>query len=94
MQVHKVYFGVAASLALIGLLLLSVYAPWHQVDPTDSHRVVVSLPRAPFWSHSDIPGAGVNIERLLLEAVIILAVAAVIAKIGRSTQTKPPPSRQ
>jgi hypothetical protein len=93
MQVHKVYFGAAASLALIGLLLLSVCAPWHQVYPTDSHRVV-SMPRAPLWSHSDIPGAGVNIERFLLEAVIILAVAAVVAKIGRSTQTKPPPSGQ
>lgn len=89
MRVHKVYFAIALSIAVIGLLLLSVWAPWHQVYPDNSHRVV-AMPRAPLWSHSNLPGARVNLGRLLLEAAIILAIAGIVAGIGRSTRTRLP----
>lgn len=86
MRVHQVYFAIAVSIAIIGLLLLTVWAPWHQVYPDDPHKVV-AMARIPLWSHSDLPGARVNAGELLLEAAIILAIALMIARIGRGTRS-------
>jgi len=92
MPVHKVYFGIAVSIAVIGLLLLCVWSPWHQVQP-GAHNAV-PMPRAPIWSHSDLPGASVNAGKWLLEAAIILVIAGLIVRIGQNTRTKLPPPKQ
>ena len=92
MQVHKVYFVIAVSIALIGLLALSVWAPWQQISPDDRHHVI-SLPRAPVWSHSDMPGAAVDLHLYVLDVVIILALAGVIAKMGSATRTRLQPPK-
>jgi len=87
MKVCQVYFAAAMSVALIGLLSLSIWAPWQQVSDADAHRVV-SLPRAPIWAHSDVPGATVNVQLYLIDAIIILAIAGVIVKVGMATRTR------
>lgn len=92
MRVHRVYFGIAISVAVVGLLLLCVWSPWHQVQP--GMQSAAPMPRAPIWSHSDLPGASVNAGQWLLEAVMILVIAGLIVKIGQSTRTKLPPPKQ
>jgi hypothetical protein len=84
MPIHKVYFGIAVSIAVIGLLSLCVWSPWHQVQP--GGHGAVPMPYAPIWSHSDLPGASVNVRQWLLEAALILVIAGMIVKIGQSTR--------
>lgn len=87
MKVSRVYFAAAVSIALIGLLSLSIWAPWQQVSDADAHRVV-SLPRAPIWSHSDVPGATVNVQLYLIDTIVVLVIAGVIVKVGMATRTR------
>jgi hypothetical protein len=93
MPVHKVYFAIALGVVIMGFLLLCLWSPWHQVFPNRSHPIVV-LPRAPIWSHPDLPGASINLGQLLLEAAIIVLVAGLIIKIGRGTRSRIVPPKK
>ena len=92
MPVHKVYFAVALGVVILGLSLLCLWSPWHQILPDGPHAII-ALPRAPIWSHPDLPGASINLGQLVLECAVVLAIAGLIVRIGRATRSRIQPPR-
>jgi hypothetical protein len=68
---------VTIPLVAIGMALLGLYAPWHQVQPGSN---ALPLGYAPLWTtrFSSVAGAQVNVTRFEVYSTMIVFVSLVI----------------
>jgi hypothetical protein len=65
-----------------GLVLICLFAPWHQSEPSDSGLVIRSG-RAPIWTLPRADGASLDLSKFTRECAVVAAVSLLVGILNR-----------